>query len=89
MKKTGSYLIILMLLIAMCSWLFLRNNKPNEAEQKAFNTPEIEALSAIELKDRQGNFSSLSKEGQEWLLEDRFQVSKITLNDLLYALEHM
>ena len=89
MKKTGFYLIILMLLIAMCSWLFLRNKKPSEAEQKAFNTPEIEALSTIELKDRQGNFSSLNKEGQEWLLEDRFQVSKITLNDLLYALEHM
>ena len=89
MKKTVSYLTILILLIAMCAWLFLRNGKPSEAEGKAFNTPDIEALSAIELKDRQGNLSSLSKEGQEWLLEDRFQVSKITLNDLLYAIEHM
>ncbi|MDA9952513.1 DUF4340 domain-containing protein [Chitinophagales bacterium] len=89
MKKTGSYLIILSMLVVMCAWLLLRNDKPSEEEQKAFNTPDIAALSAIELKDRQGNFSSLSKEGQEWLLEDRFQVSKITLNDLLYALEHM
>lgn len=89
MKKTIGYLVVFVGLIAVSAWLFLSDQKPSEEEQRAFQTPEIGELSRIELKDRAGNFTVLSKIDEKWMVDESFPVSKITLNDLLYALEHM
>ena len=89
MKKTLTYLVILGLLIGVALFLFLKNQKPSLEAQRNFTTPEIAELTQINMKDRHGHQVVLTNEANGWIVNGRYPVSGIMLNDLLYALEFM
>jgi hypothetical protein len=89
MKNTLIYLGIFLALLALSVFLIFNNQEPNEEEQRSFQTPKIQELTKVKLKDRQGNVTLLSLKDGDWLINEKFLVNKVTLNDLFYALEHM
>lgn len=89
MKKTYIYLGILLALLIGTAYLVFNKQKPSEEEQRAFQTPDIAEIFGIELKDRNGNITVLTKLENKWLVDDKHPVNKLMLNDFFYALEHM
>lgn len=89
MNKTLSYIAVLIALVGIAIFLFLKNQKPSIEDQRAFTTPEIGELSQIKMQDRHGREVVLTKENMQWMVNNRYPASRIMLNDLLYALEFM
>ncbi|MEZ4930384.1 MAG: hypothetical protein R2777_10335, partial [Chitinophagales bacterium] len=66
MKKTLSYIIILATLLLAVYFLFFYNNKSVEEQERDFAVQDMESLSQIDLKDRNGNEIILSKKDGKW-----------------------
>lgn len=90
MKKSTIILGVVLLVGVFAAWYYLRPNRPLAEEAfKKFATEEIDEVTRIDLKDRFGNQTSLSKIADEWIVNDQFNINKVGLNDLLFALENM
>lgn len=90
MKKSGLYLVVLLVLLALASVLYLKeNNKHDPALERAFQVLDMESLSKIQLDDRKGNEMYLEKVDGTWLLNGEEEVRPAILSQLLGALANM
>lgn len=89
MKKTLSYIIILATLLLAVYFLFFYNNKSVEEQERDFAVQDMESLSQIDLKDRNGNEIILSKKDGKWLLNNKYDVRESILNEMLKVVNTM
>ncbi|MCB0510693.1 MAG: hypothetical protein H6579_01850 [Chitinophagales bacterium] len=90
MKKSGIYIVVLLALLALATFLFLRERKKYDpALERAFQVLDMAALSKIELDDRKGNAMYLEKVKGTWLLNGEENVRPAILAQLLDALANM
>ena len=90
MKKTKIYLLVLGLLIAVASYLFISNDKGlNTNEEKDFKVENIDELSKISLVDRNAYSVVLVKTENEWHLESGENVKPEMMSFLLETLSKM
>lgn len=90
MKKSGVYVVVLIVLLALASYFYLKESKKYDpALERAFQVLDMEALSKIQLDDRKGNEMYLEKVEGAWLLNGEEEVRPAILSQLLGALANM
>ncbi|MCD8528754.1 MAG: DUF4340 domain-containing protein [Chitinophagales bacterium] len=72
-----------------CGFFIFQKPKPTEEQQKDFACKNIDELSKIELKDRNGHEIILSKAENTWLLNNKEKVNAETLKTMLNAIENI
>lgn len=88
--KTKIYLIIIVALLAIVGiTLFNANNKNNGEKEKAFKVEEFEKVTEIIFTDRLGEKMSMKKEGENWILNDKYPVRMHLFNEMKEALTKM
>lgn len=83
MKKTLVYIAILATLLLAVYFLFFYNSQTTEEEERDFAVTDMESLSRIDMKDRNGNAISLTKEKGKWILNGKYDVRESILSEML------
>lgn len=84
MKKTYGYILILLVLVAIGGVTIFKNIKEESQKDKSsFAVKNVQDITKIVLKDKEGNTLQLDKADEHWVLNENYKARKQFVKELL------